>query len=348
MTHGPPPVVTHGPPLPEKTPAPCIRPAFSLISPPPPTPMPITPPPVAAATPAAIRRATLIGACAIVLWATLALLTTLAGTIPPFQLMAMAFALAFAVGMAGSLVRGHSPWRALIQPLPVWGLGVGGLFGYHFLYFLALRWAPPLEANLLNYLWPLLIVLFSALLPGERLGRGHIGGALCGLAGTALLISGGGSLEIRWDAAPGYLAAIAAAVIWAAYSVLSRRFGQVPTDAVGGFCLATALLAGLAHAAFETTVWPASPTTWLAILGLGLGPVGGAFFVWDHGVKHGDIRALGAMAYLTPLLSTATLMMSGQAAGSRLIWLACGLIVAGAILASHTTLKTHPPPQATP
>ena len=133
----------------------------------------------------------------------------------------------------------------------------------------------------------------------------------------------------------GYLAALACAFTWAGYSVLSRRFGAVPSDAVGGFCGATALLGLIFHLSFETAAWPIGIGGWLAVLALGLGPVGAAFFVWDHGVKHGDIRALGAVAYAGPLLSTLLLVLAGRAAPSLIIALACGLIVGGAALASR-------------
>ena len=294
-------------------------------------------------SPQTVRRATAIGAIAIGLWSTLALFTTLTGAIPPFQLVAMTFGLAFLVGTTAALARGRSPWQPLRQPPVVWALGVGGLFGYHFFYFLALRLAPPIEASLLNYLWPLLIVLFSALLPGERLRANHAAGALAGLAGTVLLVTGGHGFILASAALPGYAAATVAAVLWAGYSVLSRRFGSVPTEAVGGFCLATALLALGCHFVFETTVVPAS-WEWVAILALGIGPAGAAFFVWDYGVKHGNIHALGALSYLTPLLSTALLIISGRAEAGWTIWAACGLIVGGAVLASWDML--HRPASA--
>ncbi|HEV7368333.1 DMT family transporter [Arenibaculum sp.] len=296
-----------------------------------------------------VGRATAIGASAILMWSTLAALTTLAGGLPPFQMCAVAFAVAFLVGAAGSLVRGRNPFTHLRQPPAVWLLGVGGLFGYHFFYFLALQSAPPVEANLLNYLWPLLIVLFSALLPGERLRWWHGAGALAGLAGTVLLVTRGSGFEgIRAQYLPGYLAALACAVTWSAYSVLSRRFGDVPTDAVGGFCLATAVLAALCHLAFEQTAWPNGPLAWAALAALGLGPVGAAFFVWDHGVKHGDIRALGAMSYAAPLLSTLLLIALGLAEGRWTVWAACVLIVGGALLASRDLLRParRPAPQS--
>ncbi|WP_207477791.1 aromatic amino acid exporter YddG [Arenibaculum pallidiluteum] len=285
-----------------------------------------------------VRRATLVGSSAILMWSTLAALTALTGTMPPFQMVAVAFGIAFLVGIAGSLLRGGSPLGHLRQRPVVWLIGIGGLFGYHFFYFLAVKSAPAVEANLLNYLWPLLIVLFSALLPGERLRWWHAAGALLGLAGTVLLVTRGGGFAVEVAYIPGYLAALACAVTWAAYSVLSRRFGDVPTDAVGGFCLATAVLALLCHLVFETTAWPQEGVGWIALLALGIGPVGAAFFVWDHGVKHGDIRALGALSYATPLLSTLLLILLGLAQGHWTVWAACGLIVGGALLASHDML----------
>jgi len=294
-----------------------------------------------AASPADVRRATAIGGTAILMWSTLALLTALSGTIPPFQLVAMSFGIGFVVGTAANAARGKDVIGVLRQPWRVWLLGIAGLFGYHFFYFLAFRLAPDaaVEVNLLNYLWPLLIVLFSALLPGERLKRGHILGALCGLAGTVLIVTGRGrGLSLEADALPGYLSAVTCAVAWAAYSVLSRRFGNVPTEAVGGFCLATAILAGLCHLMFETTVIP-SGGEWLAVIAMGIGPVGAAFFVWDHGVKRGDIRALGVLSYATPLTSTLLLILFGQAVGGWTVWAACALIMGGAVLASRDVLR---------
>ncbi len=284
---------------------------------------------------------------AILLWSTLALLTTWAGAIPPFQLVSMSFALAFLVGVAVVAVRRRSMRAVLRQPWPVWLLGVGGLFGYHFFYFLAFRLAPEavVAVNLLNYLWPLLIVLFSALLPGQRLSFRHALGGVLGLAGTALLLIGkGGGLSLDAASAPGILSAVACAVVWAGYSVLSHRFGHVPTEAVGGFCLVTALLAGVCHGVFETTALPTT-TQGLAVLLLGLGPVGVAFFVWDHGVKHGDIRALGALSYATPLLSSFLLILFGRetagwAGVGWTVWAACALIIAGAVLASWDVLRS--------
>lgn len=292
---------------------------------------------------AGIRKATAIGATAVLMWATLALFTTLTGPVPPFQLVAMAFALAFLIGLVWPLSQGRSPLAPLRQAPRVWLLGVGGLFGFHFFFFVAVKFAPPVEASLVNYTWPLLIVVFSALLPGERLRWFHLAGAAMGMAGAVLVIGGGSNgFTIRPEHAAGYAAAVCSALIWSSYSVLSRRVGNVPTDAVGGFCGATALLALLCHLTLEATVWP-DTVGWLAVLGLGLGPVGLAFFTWDHGVKRGDIRALGAFAYTAPLLSTLLLIAFGQGAFTWQVGTACALIVGGAVLAAGDILRRTKP-----
>lgn len=278
-------------------------------------------------------RATLIGAIALLLWSCQALLTRLTGAVPPFQLVAMTFSLAALLALGRWRIRGESPLTRLRQPVGAWALSVTGLFGYHFLYFTALKIAPPVETTLLNYLWPLLIVLFSALLVrDEPLRPRHIAGALAGLGGAALLVLGSGQ-NAAFDPAfaLGYASAVACSIIWALYSVLNRRYRNVPSDAVGGFCGATAILALISHLLFESWVWP-QPGQWVAILALGLGPLGAAFFVWDYGCKHGNIRALGTLAYGGPLVSIGLLILHGDGELTEQVALAALLIIGGAAL----------------
>lgn len=279
-----------------------------------------------------MTRATLIGFSAIAMWALLALLTAGSGAVPPFQLSAMTFAIGTTVGLTA---RAASP-QPSSAPIPwqVWPIGIGGLFGYHFFYFTALRNAPAVEASLIAYLWPLLIVVGSALMPGERLRWNHVLGAVLGLAGTALIVSraGGFSFEARYGF--GYAMAGACALLWSAYSLLSRRFPAVPTGVVTWFCGATAVLSLICHLALEETVWPAGAAQWLAVLGLGLMPVGAAFYAWDVGVKRGNIQVLGAASYAAPLLSTIILILAGAAQPTGRVLGACILITAGAALAA--------------
>ncbi|MDJ0593639.1 MAG: EamA family transporter [Pleurocapsa sp. MO_226.B13] len=278
-------------------------------------------------------KPTLIGFTAILMWATLALLTKLSGSIPPFQLMAMSFTVASVIGLALLIQKGNSFIHSLKLPIKLWGLGIFGIFGYHCFYFLALKNSPAVEASLIAYLWPLFIVLFSALLPGEKLRWFHILGAIAGFLGAGLLVAGKNSLSFEVQYSYGYLAAIACALTWSGYSVLSRCFKSIPTDAVAGFCFVSAILAWFCHSWFESTVIPLGEQ-WIAIICLGLGPVGLAFFTWDYGVKQGNIKALGSLSYLAPLLSTLLLISCGFAEASWKIGVACLLIVGGAALAA--------------
>lgn len=280
---------------------------------------------------------TLVGMVAILLWAMLALLTELSGAIPAFQLTALSFTIASGVGIAVCLKAGGSLLEYLKLPAGVWALGVVGLFGYHFFYFVALQNAPAVEASLIAYLWPLFIVLFSSLLPGERLRWFHCAGAVLSFVGVGVLVTKGQSLAFDARYTTGYLAAFLCAIIWSSYSVLSRRFGDVPTQSVAGFCGATAGLSWLCHFLFETTVVP-SGVEWLAVLGLGIGPVGLAFFAWDYGVKRGDIQMLGILSYATPFLSTILLSVFGLASLTWTVWVACFLIAGGALLSVANSL----------
>ena len=277
------------------------------------------------------RRATLVGLVAILLWGLLAVMTAATEGIPPFQLTAMTFAIGGGIGLA--LVAARGQLSLLRQPPRAWALGLYGLFGYHAVYFAALKLAPPAEASVVAYLWPLLIVLFSAFLPGERLHARHILGAALGFAGIGALAVSRGVLGFSGNALPGYLLALASAVIWSSYSVLSRTQREVPTEAVAGFCIGAAVLATLCHLAFETTVIPGGLRLWTMIALLGLGPVGAAFFFWDFGVKRGDIRFLGVASYATPVFSTLALIAAGAAEATWGLGIACGLIVGGAFIA---------------
>lgn len=285
------------------------------------------------------RTATLTGFGAVILWSLLALLTVRSAPVPPLLLNALTFALGGAVGIAWVMATGGLRQLATIS-WKVYAFGTAGLFGYHLLYFTALRLAPAAEAGLIAYLWPLLIVLFSGLLPGERLRPGHVTGALIAFAGAALIVTAGTGSATGVNAPAGYGLAFLCAITWAGYSVISRRLGTVPTASVAVFCLATAALSALAHIAVEETTWPVTTAGWVAVTALGLGPVGLAFFLWDVGVKRGDIQLLGVAAYAAPLLSTTALILGGVARPSWVLLVAALLVTAGAALAARAS--AHP------
>lgn len=270
------------------------------------------------------------------MWALLALLTIGSAPVPPLLLNAMCFGIGGAIGLIWTLAAGRGgvlrsvPWR-------VYAFGTIGLFGAHLLYFTAFRMAPSAETGLIAYLWPLIIVLMSGLLPGERLHPLHIAGAVLAFGGAALIVvQGDAAAGGHW---PGFAVALLFAVVWASYSVLSRGLGAVPTESVTVFCLAAAALSLLAHLALETTVWPAGVLGWASVLGLGIGPVGLAFFTWDIGMKRGDIQMLGVASYAAPLLSTLALVLAGIAKPSPAILVAAAMIAAGAALAARASAR---------
>ena len=264
---------------------------------------------------------------AIALWSSLALLGTLLSHIPPFLLTGIAL-LVGSVPAWPFCAQWRVTWRAL-------ALGVYGLFGYHFLLFMALRYAPAVEANLVNYLWPLGIVLMAPLfLPGMRLRALHVGAALLGFAGAALAIVGGSSQGMQGGFAWGYLPALASAFVWASYSLLTQRVPPFPSAAIGLFGLVSGVLSLLCHAALEPSV-ALSTTDWALIAAMGLGPLGAAFYLWDAALKRGDARQIGVLSFLTPLLSTLALLWVRHEAPSPSVALAAAMIIGAAILGSR-------------
>jgi drug/metabolite transporter (DMT)-like permease len=273
--------------------------------------------------------ATLLALTTILLWSFLAFLGARVSHLPPFLVVGIALCVSGVIGM--TRIRG---WRV---PLATFLVGVGGIFGYHFLYFSSLKFAPPVEASLMNYLWPLLIVLLSPLfLAGYKLHPHHLLGACTGLAGAGLILTGG-QMSLDLANLKGYLLAAGAALVWASYSLMTKRLKPFPTTAVGGFCLASGLLALAAYwIGSRGAAQPVELTRsdWISLLLLGAGPMGAAFFTWDAALKRGDPRVIGSLAYLTPLTSTVVLVLLG---GHTLTWasgLAMCLIVSGAVIGS--------------
>ncbi|GBQ10955.1 aromatic amino acid exporter YddG [Acidiphilium acidophilum] len=293
-------------------------------------------------------RATATGVIAILLWSTLALLSVTTRGIPPFETLTISFAVASAAGLLVLASRGRL--GQLRQAPRAWAIGTIGLFSYHALYFTALDHAPPAQAGLIAYLWPLLIVIFAAFLPGGRLHLRHVAGALMGLTGTILILHGAAASAITGSTL-GYLCALAAAFVWALYSVVNRTISDVPSDLIAGVCGVVAIAGLIVHLASEPTVAP-DDLQWLALIGLGIGPVGLAFFAWDDATKHGDLALLGTLSYAAPLLSTALLIATGRSPLSLTILAAAVLIVGGAAVSvgfrRRGTVRLSPAPADRP
>ncbi len=282
---------------------------------------------------------TLYALTAIAIWATLASLGSALSHVPPFLLTG----LALIIGSMPSwplVLRDRAAWKV---PTTTLALGIYGLFGFHFLLFIALRHAPPIEANLVNYLWPLfMVVLAPLLLPGVSLRPLHIVAALLGFVGAAIAILGARNGTASGTASAtvteywGFVPALGSAFIWASYSLWTKRVAAFPTSAIGLFGLVSGALALGCHALLEPSATLVGKD-WLLIVLCGLGPLGAAFFVWDMALKRGDARQIGILSYLTPLASTALLLL---VTGRPLTWsiaLAAALIIAAAVMGSRAS-----------
>jgi len=277
-------------------------------------------------------KADLLALAAIALWGSLAPLGVTLAHIPPFLLTG----LGLLVGSVIALPLARFDLRQWKVPPSTLLVGIYGLFGFHFLLFMALRNAPAVEANLINYLWPLgMVVLAPWFLPGVQLHARHVVAALIGFAGAAIAILGrGGGVSTGGGFHSGYLIALASAFVWASYSLLTRRLPRFPTAAVGGFAAASGLLSLLCHALLEPSI-VLSTQDWLLVALLGLGPLGGAFFLWDAAIKIGDTRRIGLLAFATPILSTVLLLLT---TGQPLQWnvaIAATLVVGAAFWGSR-------------
>lgn len=284
--------------------------------------------------------ADLLAIAAILLWSTLAPLSASLTDLPPLFLTGTALLFGSVIALPVARFR----LQTLLPSFHILLLGVYGLLGYHVLLFTAFRFAPALSANLINYLWPLgIVVLAPLILRGGRLTFRQLLAAFIGFGGAVLVVLSRGSSEADADYPAfwvGYLLAFGAALVWATYSLLTSRAERFPTANVGSFGLVSGALALLLHVIFEQPVNP-SAIQWLLIIALGLGPLGGAFYLWDAALKRGNPQRIGLFAFATPLLSTALLLLTTGEPLTLELGVATALIVGAAWLGTSSPRKEH-------
>jgi len=271
---------------------------------------------------------------AILIWSSLAILGTKVESVPSLLLVGVSLS----IGGSLSIFKARQ-WKVPFNTILI---GVGGIFGYHYLIFTAYKLAPIIEVNILNYLWPLFIVFMSPLiLPSFSLRKHHIIGTLLGLSGAALIITGG-RLEVDPQYILGYLMAAGAALVWATYSLMQKRVAPFPTGAVGGFCLVSGILSLVIYLAESSTAGYYSPTVseWVSLVLLGLGPMGSAFYLWDKALKEGDPRIIGSISYLTLLLATLWLILFTEEKLTIVSGFGIALLLSGSVIGSLNVLRS--------
>jgi len=261
----------------------------------------------------------------VLVWSSLSILTDNLQAVPSF------FALSIAFATSGLLSLPF--YRKYSRHLPTLAVGIVGIFGFHALFFFALKLAPPIEATILVDIWPLLIILLTPLLlPQFKLRLRHYISMTLGLAGSLLIISGG-SLALSTEYMVGYALALFAGLIWAAYSLFNKVLPDFHPATIGLFCLAASVGSFIIHIFLEP---PATPTTteYLWMILMGAGPLGSAFYTWNRALREGDPRVIGALSFLIPLLSAVWLILFGNHKLYAITLLAMIIIVAASVIGS--------------
>lgn len=299
--------------------------------------------------------ATIYGVLAIVLWGALALLGVNTKAIPAFQLLFMCFLISASLMFIRRFLIGHPLFCKPAMTLPQWLFGTGALFGFHFCYFIALKHAPAIEVSLICYFWPMLLAMLVA---GKATRLRALAGGICGFIGIGFIILGDAGISFNAEFVLGYALAGICALIWSSYSwYLSKSSGEL--DDIGWLSLAVALLSLAVHFCLESPLsgelmanqsvisqWQFDGKQWLGIILLGLGPVGGAFYLWDLGLKKGNKQLLASMSFCSPLISSVLLALAGDNTWSVNIFIALALILLGGLIANKKSANKKPADKA--
>lgn len=280
---------------------------------------------------------TLTGVLTLFIWSASAMLIYLSGDVPPLQLAAIVNFLAASLYVIKWIIKRENPMRFLVRAnISDLILLCSGLGFYSACYYVALKTAPVMEANFLNYLWPVLLVGFSAIVQKTPLKTWQILGLLTSFSGAAILLVFKTNQDLtfasgfQWSHILGYGLAITAAIIWAGYSALTSKRKNHPDMMFFAFFFA-AILSFFLHLYFEDTQMP-SPNQWIIICVMGSATL--SYALWDWSMKNGDVQIIASLSYFIPLFSTILLIFVTGGALALSSYIGGGLIIAGALLAN--------------
>lgn len=269
--------------------------------------------------------ATLTGYGALLMWSCYALMVTFLNDIPTFELLTIVFLGGFLIMAVRLTIRGE--WNKIKQPWLIWLVGIGGIIGNDMANIAALKAAPPIQVTLINYLWPMLVVVLASFLPTEHFTKKHFISSIIGLMGIYILVTHGQGLAgFNWTYLKGYVLAFSGSLIWAIYCVISRYHSQTPIEMLGMYFGVGVIISLISHFSYENTIFPSS-LQWLILAAMVLTTSGVAYYCWDYGCKKGDVKLLSILTYGNPVISTLVLIAFTPAQYNDYIAVACSFVI---------------------
>ncbi len=252
-----------------------------------------------------MEKSLMYGIGAVLIWSTLAsVVKSVVTSIPNLEALAISSLIAFLTLFFLNLQSGrlkHLRDYSARRYLHMIGLGLIGMFLYSAFYYLGLSQLSSQEACILNYLWPIMLVLFSVLLLHEKLTVLKFLAMICSFVGVVVLSAGGG--KVAGNHLLGVISCVAAAALYGLFCVLNKKTGYDEMISMMVIWLATAAASAGSGLVPETWV-PIVGKQWIGMLWNGVMVNAMAYLFWALALKNSSNTAATAnLAYLTPLLS---------------------------------------------
>lgn len=277
--------------------------------------------------------ATGVGCIAILLWSVGALITTTFKNLPSYEIISITLGSASLTLFATIAWQGKWDVFEKAELFPIL-LATCAITGLQYFYNEAFKYAPALDADLINYLWPIHLLLLSTILPNERLRMNQLLGAILAFLGImVLLITTTAHSLPGANYVYGCFAALLDGLLWASYMIITRYFKRNPYEMTAVYFGLGALFTLTLHFKYETYVAP-TYTQSAGLLTMGVFVIGSAYTLWTYGIKYGNYKLMSVIAYLTPILSVGFLALFRKATLSSSMMLACLLVTLGGTLTS--------------
>jgi len=258
-----------------------------------------------------MKSATFVGYGSIILWSLSGILTAAVSGVPTFEVLTIAFGISFLLSSLGWSFWGS--YKNLKRPLYTWILGVIGIFGSEAFYVAAFKYAPAAHVDLINSLWPILVVICSIFIPNEKFVARYLVASIIGFFGVYFIIFGNQPwVSIGLSHSLGYLLALVGACFACLYTLTSHRYCDTTIETTTVYAAACTIFSWILHFKFEQTIAPTS-MEWMTMIVMGLLTQGLAYILWNHGVRYGNYRLLSILSYSSPIISILLLIIFGFA-----------------------------------